>query len=73
MEEIINDEKKFIVYREYFTGLFYTYEKIELDKEELGEYISKHYTELKNIEIYSFKDKVNIDLTIQLKKSNEEV
>lgn len=72
MEDIINDEKKFIVYRQFFTGLFYTYEKLELDKEELGEYISEHYEELKNIDIYSFKNKVNINLSISLNKSNKE-
>ena len=60
--------KKYVAYRHYNNFMYWCYERIELTEKELTPYIKKHLGELKNIEIYSFKDKVNIDLTIQLKK-----
>ena len=49
--------KKFIVYRHYNSLLYWTYERVELTKNELKEYLFNHQSELKNIEIFKKRRK----------------
>lgn len=60
--------KKFIVYRYYNTILYWTYERVELSKKELKNYLLKHQGELKNIEIFKKEEraKVNINVSIDI-------
>jgi hypothetical protein len=60
--------EKFIVYRYYNTILYCTYERVELTKKELKNYLFKHQTELENIEVFkkSEKTKININVNIDI-------
>lgn len=61
-----NKMEKFIVYRKYYAGLYWTYERIELTKAELKYYLFKHQTELENIEVFKEIGKVKIDLNVSI-------
>lgn len=71
METIITRKEKFIVFRQYFTGLFWTYERIELEEGELGKYLENNYKDLDKIDIFTKQEKVNIELKINLRKKEE--
>lgn len=58
--------KKYIAYRYYNAILYWTYERVELTEKELNKYIKNHLSELKNIEIFTRKDKVKIDINVNL-------
>lgn len=65
--------EKYIVYRHYNNTLYWTYERVELTKKELKEYLSKYHQELKNIEVFKKKEKIKIkiDVNISLNKEAE--
>lgn len=60
--------EKFIVYRHYNSILYWTYERVELTKNELKEYLFNHQSELKNIEIFKKEErkKININVSIDI-------
>ena len=60
--------EKFIVYRYYNAILYCNYERVELTKKELKNYLFKHQTELENIEVFkkSEKTKININVNIDI-------
>lgn len=60
--------KKYIVYRHYNNMLLgWSYERIELTKEELLKYLDKHLSEIKEIEIFKRDEKSQIDISISIK------
>ncbi len=61
-----NKMQKFIVYRKYYAGLYWTYERVELTKAELKYYLFKHQTELENIEVFKETGKAKIDLNVSI-------
>lgn len=62
------EKQKFIVFRQYFTGLFWTYERVELEEGELGEYLENNYKDLDKIDVFTKQEKVNVELKINLRK-----
>lgn len=58
--------EKFIVYRYYNTILYGTYERVELTKKELKEYLFNHQSELKNIEIFKKEERTKININISI-------
>ena len=65
--------EEFIVYRYYFNGVFWTYEKLELPEKELKQYIAEHQNEMKNIEVFRKSERVEISVNVDVKiKKREE-
>lgn len=58
--------EKFIVYRKYFSGLYWTYERVKLTKAELKKYLFEHQTELEDIEVFKETGKAKIDLNVSI-------
>ena len=58
--------EKFIVYRHYNTILYWTYERVELTKNELKEYLFNHQSELKNIEIFKKEERTKININVSI-------
>lgn len=58
--------EKFIVYRYYNSILYWTYERVELNKNELKEYLFNHQSELKNIEIFKKKERTKININVSI-------
>ena len=58
--------EKFIVYRYYNSILYWTYERVELTKNELKEYLFNHQSELKNIEIFEKKERTKININVSI-------
>ena len=59
--------KKYIVYR-YFNNLMsWNYERIELSEKELEPYIEKHLGELKNIEIFTRENKIQLEVNVNMR------
>lgn len=58
--------EKFIVYRHYNSILYWTYERVELTKNELKEYLFNHQSELKNIEIFKKKERTKININVSI-------
>lgn len=58
--------KKFIVYRHYNGILYWTYERVELTKNELKEYLFNHQSELKNIEIFKKEERTKININVSI-------
>lgn len=58
--------EKFIVYRYYNTILYWTYERVELTKNELKEYLFNHQSELKNIEIFKKEERMKININVSI-------
>ena len=58
--------EKFIVYRYYNTILYGTYERVELTKKELQEYLFNHQSELKNIEIFKKDERTKININVSI-------
>lgn len=59
--------KKYIVYREYHTGLVWTRQRVELTKIELVNYLENHFNEIQNIEIFRAEDKLPITIDTYIK------
>lgn len=57
---------KFIVYRYYNSILYWTYERVELTKNELKEYLFNHQSELKNIEIFKKEERTKININVSI-------
>lgn len=58
--------EKFIVYRHYNSILYWTYERVELTKNELKEYLFNHQSELKNIEIFKKEERTKININVSI-------
>ncbi len=58
--------EKFIVYRYYNPILYWTYERVELTKNELKEYLFNHQSELKNIEIFKKEERTKININVSI-------
>ena len=58
--------EKFIVYRHYNGILYWTYERVELTKNELKEYLFNHQSELKNIEIFKKEERTKININVSI-------
>ena len=58
--------KKFIVYRHNNSLLYWTYERVELTKNELKEYLFNHQSELKNIEIFKKEERTKININVSI-------
>ncbi len=66
--------KEFIVYRYYFNGMFWTYERLELPEKELKQYIAEHQNGMKNIEVFrkSERAEISVNVDVKIKKREEE-
>lgn len=64
--------KKYIVYRYYNAILYWAYERIELSEKELEQYIEKHLGELKNIEIFTRENKIQLEVNVNIKGGSHE-
>lgn len=58
--------EKFIVYRHYNSILYWTYERVELTKNELKKYLFNHQSELKNIEIFKKEERTKININVSI-------
>lgn len=68
MVKSIIEKQNFIVFRQYFTGVFWTYERIELEEKELGKYLEKNYKDLERIDIFTKQEKVSLEVKINVTK-----
>lgn len=59
--------KKYIVYRYFNNLMFLNYERIELSEKELEPYIEKHLGELKNIEIFTRENKIQLEVNVNMR------
>ena len=58
--------EKFIVYRYYDAILYWTYERVELTKKELKNYLFKHQSELEKIEIFKKEERMKININVSI-------
>ena len=65
------EDKDYIVYRKFSNIMYSTYERLELSKKELKQYIERHKYEIENIEVFHKTEivKISVDVNVSIEEN----